>query len=88
MADHKPQQPPDHWLVRPGTVRKIWIVSLIVLALLVALDLVIKNEHPYFGEQAWFAFAAWYGFGVCAVLVFVSKALGFILKVRDDYYDD
>ena len=87
-AKHAPQTPPEHWLVQPETVRQIWIWCLVVLAVLVLLDLLIKEDHPYFEAQTWFAFNAWYGFGICAGLVFFSKALGFILKVRDDYYDD
>ncbi|MEL6478345.1 MAG: hypothetical protein AAFR17_13535 [Pseudomonadota bacterium] len=85
---HDPQAPPEHWLVRAETVRQIWIWSLAVLGLLVLLDLLIVEDHPYFAAQTWFAFNAWYGFGICAGLVFVSKALGFLLKVRDDFYDD
>ncbi|MEM8698576.1 MAG: hypothetical protein AAGF44_05360 [Pseudomonadota bacterium] len=85
---HDPQAPPEHWLVRPETVRRIWIGSLAVLAFLVLLDFFIIEDHPYFAAQTWFAFNAWYGFGICALLVFFSKGLGFLLKVRDDFYDD
>lgn len=88
LPPHEPQEPPEHWLVRPGTIRAIWIVSGVVLVALVLLDLVIVNDHPYFAEQTLFAASAWYGFGVCAVLVVISKLLGFLLKVRDDYYDE
>ena len=77
----------DHWLVRPGTIRLIWIVSLAVLAGLVLLDLVVKKK-PHFEVDAIFGFGAWYGFLACVVLVFGSKALGIFLKRRDTYYDD
>lgn len=83
-----PQAPPEPWLVRPDSIRLIWIVSGIVLAALVVLDFFIPNDHPYFDIQTLFAFNAWYGFLVCAAFVLVSKLLGILLKVQDDYYDD
>ncbi len=77
----------DHWLARPTTIRKIWILSLLVLAGLVLLDLVVKKK-PHFDIEGVFGFGAWYGFLACVVLVFGSKALGLFLKRRDTYYDD
>ena len=77
----------DHWLVRPENIRKIWIGSIIVLAVLVLLDLVIE-KHPHFAVESIFGFGAWYGFIACVVLVFGSKALGKLLKRPDTYYDD
>lgn len=76
----------DHWLVRPSTIRALWIGSSIVLAVLVLLDLVIEH-HPHFGIDGSFGFAAWYGFAACVVLVLFAKGLGFILKRPDTYYD-
>jgi hypothetical protein len=80
-----PQQD-DHWLTRPRTIRLLWIVFIAVLAVTVLLDLVIE-PHPHFGLDGTFGFAAWYGFLSCVILVAFSKALGFILKRPDDYYD-
>ena len=76
----------DHWLVRPQTIRMIWIVGLGVLALTVVADLFVEH-HPYFGIDGTIGFGAWYGFLSCVVLVLFSKALGMFLKRRDDYYD-
>lgn len=78
----------DPWLVRPGTIRGIRIVSLAVLAGLVALDFAVSKDGDYFGIQGGFGFAALYGVAVCAGIVAVSRFLGTFLKVRDDYYDD
>ena len=78
---------PDHWLVRPENIRRIWIGSLAALVVLVLLDLVI-SKHPKFGVDGTFGFGAWYGFIACVVLVFGSKALGIFLKRPDTYYDD
>ena len=72
----------------PGTIRLLWIVSLVVLALLVVADGFVEH-HPHFGVDGGFAFHAWYGFAVCAAMVFVSKfVVGLLLKRRDTYYDD
>ena len=39
---------PDHWLVRPRTIRWIWRISIAVLAITVLLQFVIKIKG-YFG---------------------------------------
>lgn len=76
----------------PKTIRTLWTVSLVVLALLVAADvLVLRDEHhhAHFGVDGTFGFHAWYGFGVCAAMVIVSKfVVGLVLKRKDTYYDD
>ena len=76
-----------HWLVRPSTVRKLWIGSSIVLALVVLAQTVIYVKG-YFGIDAWFGFGAVYGFGSCLVMVLVAKLLGLVLKRPQNYYDD
>lgn len=76
---------PDHWLVRPETIRWIWRISIVVLAITVLLQLVIKVKG-YFGIDGWLGFGAAYGFLSCLALVLVAKGLGFVLKRDDDYY--
>lgn len=72
----------------PATIRLLWIVSLVVLALLVAADALV-HHHEHFGVDGTFGFYAWYGFGVCAAMVLVSKfVVGLLLKRKDTYYDD
>ena len=79
--------PEDHWLVRPATVRKLWISFSIVLALTVGAQFFIKIKG-YFGVDSWFGFGAVYGLFACVVMVLVAKGLGVLLKRREDYYDD
>lgn len=79
--------PDDHWLVRPSTIRGLWAGASVVLAALVALDLVVEHD-PHFGLDGTFGFGAWYGFAACVVLILVAKALGVVLKRPDTYYDD
>lgn len=78
--------PQDHWLVRPGTIRTLWIVFAIILAAVVLVDLAIEH-HPYFGVDGTFGFGAWFGFFSCVALVLFAKALGALLKRPDTYYD-
>ena len=79
------QREPDHWLVRPETIRWIWRISIVVLALTVLLQLVIKVKG-YFGVDGWLGFGAAYGFLSCLAMVLVAKGLGFVLKRDEDYY--
>ena len=76
-----------HWLVRPSTIRKLWIGSSIVLALTVLAQTVIYVKG-YFGFDAWFGFGAAYGFVSCLVMVLVAKLLGLVLKRPQNYYDE
>ena len=75
-----------HWLVRPKTIRGLWIGSIIMLAIFTLMDLLL-TPHPYFGIDGTFGFGAWFGFVSCVVLVVFSKALGALLKQPDTYYD-
>lgn len=72
----------------PATIRMLWVVSLVVLALLVVADGAVEH-HPHFGVDGSFGFHAWYGFAVCAGMVLISKfVVGLLLKRKDTYYDD
>ncbi len=77
---------PEHWLVKPETIRKLWIGSSVVLALIVAGDLFV-DHYEYFGIDATFGFYAWYGFVTCVAMVVGAKLLGIFLKRKDVYYD-
>jgi len=74
-----------HWLARPRTIRLLWVVFGVVLALVVLADLLVTHD-PHFGIDGSFAFAAWFGFAACVALILFAKALGLILKRPDDYY--
>jgi len=76
----------DHWLVRPRTIRLLWVIFVVILAATVLADLFI-DHHATFGIDGTIGFYAWYGFLSCVVLVFLSLALGLFLKRPDDYYD-
>ena len=80
----RPEQ--DHWLARPATIRLLWAVFIVVLAVLVALDLIVTH-HPNFYLDTMFGFGAWFGFLSCVLLIVFAKALGALLKRTDTYYD-
>jgi hypothetical protein len=76
----------DNWLVRASTIRLLWIVFIVILALTVIADLFI-DHHGSFGIDGTIGFYAWYGFLSCVVLVVGAKGLGILLKRKDTYYD-
>ena len=77
----------DHWLVRPATIRLLWMVFIAILALTVAAEFWVASD-PHFDVERIFAFNALYGFLVCAAMILAAKALGVLLKRRDTYYED
>ncbi|MEQ9448288.1 MAG: hypothetical protein RLN70_05180 [Rhodospirillaceae bacterium] len=75
-----------HWLVRPKTIRLLWIAMYVVLAVTVLLQIVF-HVHGEFGVDEAFGFNAWYGLGACALMVVGAKILGTAIKRKDNYYD-
>jgi hypothetical protein len=75
-----------HWLRRRATIRKLWMVGCIVLALLVLAQALIEVKG-HFGLDGTFGFNAWYGFATCVAMVVFAKGLGVFLKRKDTYYD-
>jgi uncharacterized membrane protein YkvI len=74
------------WLVRPGTIRLLWVIFLLVLALTVLASLFTK-AHTGFRFEDSFGFNAWYGFLTCIGMVLIAKLLGHLLRRKDSYYD-
>jgi hypothetical protein len=68
-------------------IRRLWAAFLAVLGLTLLAELAVEG-HPHFEVERLFAFNALYGFLACAALILVAKALGLLLKRKDDYYDD
>ena len=76
-----------HWLVRPSTIRRLWVAMLVILAATVVVEL-LTEHHPVFGVDGSFGFNAWFGFGSCIFLIVLAKVVGVFLKRRDSYYED
>lgn len=77
----------DHWLVRPTTIRWLWLGFIAVLALTVFAQLLFPAKG-YFGVDGWFGFGALFGFLACLAMVLVAKGLGVFLKRDQRYYDE
>jgi hypothetical protein len=75
------------WLSAPTTIRRLWIVFGVLLGLTVLAQLAFPTEG-HFVLDGWFGFGAAFGFGVCVLMVFGAKLLGWLIKRPDDYYDD
>lgn len=84
MTEAKNQD--KHWLVRPRSIRLLWVVFIGILALVALTDLLLHG-HSYFTIDGTFGFFSWYGFATCVAMILVAKALGVFLKRADTYYD-
>lgn len=86
------QENQKHWLYREENRRTLWLGMIAVLAISVLPEL-FMHHHANFEEQGIdldtrSGFFPWYGFATCAVMVLVAKLLGYVLKRKDDYYDE
>jgi uncharacterized membrane protein len=77
----------DHWLTRPATIKRLWMIFAAVLAATVLVEIWIPND-PHFQVERLFGFYAGYGLVACAVMILGAKALGALLKTRDTYYEE
>jgi len=75
----------DAWLARPTTIRLLWRVFAVVLAVAVAAQLLFKVKG-YFTVDGWLGFGAVFGFLSCVAMVLVAKVLGWILKRDENFY--
>lgn len=76
-----------NWFYRESSIKKLWIGASVTLALTVIAELVVAL-HPHFKVEALFGFHALYGFISCVIMVVFAKLLGFLIKRKDDYYDE
>lgn len=74
-----------HWLVRPRTIRLLWIAFVVVLAATVLAEGFVAHEGQ-FGYDGTFGFGAWFGFLACVGLIVFAKVLGLALKRPDEFY--
>ena len=79
------EKPDEAWLVRPASIKLLWRVFWVILALTVLAQLLFKVKG-YFEVDSWLGFGAVFGFLSCLAMVLVAKFLGIFLKREDDYY--
>ena len=82
----EPAKSPAHWLDEPCNVKRLWRGFLLLLALTVVAEFVVTLD-PHFEIEALPGFNAAYGFLTCAAMILVAKALGFLIKRPDTYYE-
>ncbi len=76
------------WFDRPENRKKLWILLWSVCVLSVIAELFVSKErHGHFEVDGFFGFYAVLGFIACAASILIAKALGFLLKAKEDYYD-
>lgn len=76
-----------HWLVRRSTVRRLWQLFAVVLALTVIAQIAVPVKG-YFGVDSLFAFGALFGFLSCVAMVLFARALGVLIKRDENYYEE
>ena len=76
----------EHWLVRPATIKRLWIVFGAVLTATVLAELVFPLERHFTVERV-FGFYALYGFIACVAMILAARALGALLKRPESYYE-
>ena len=74
-----------HFLTRPRTIRGLWWIFSVLLALTVLAQLVFYVKG-YFTVDGWLGFGAIYGFLSCLLMVLFARALRVFLKRPGDYY--
>lgn len=77
---------PLHWLVRPNTIKLLWLGGIVLLAFVTWLGTTV-HPHEKFGMEGSLGFYSWYGFATCVAMVVFAKLLGFVLNKKDTYYD-
>jgi hypothetical protein len=76
----------QNWFYKKTSIKKLWISAIVILALTVIAEIIIKL-HPHFKVEEIFSFHAVYGFISCVIMIVFAKLLGFLIKRKDDYYD-
>ena len=75
-----------HWLDKPGSVRLLVRILIVVCVLLVSADF-LYHKHIDFAWQGWIGFYAIFGFVTFFLAVLAGKELRKVLMRREDYYD-
>ena len=80
------------WLSEKNTIKKLWIGFIFVLAITLIFQFFLPLDG-HFKIEKFFGFAAFYGFFSCFIKnkdnkkEIIAKALGVLLKVKENYYD-
>ena len=78
--------PEKDWIYRDSTKRLLWAILGTACFLSIFAELFI-TRHAHFEVDQSLGFFALLGFGMCAIMIFVAKGLGYVLKKPPDFYD-
>lgn len=86
------QQKQKHWLYREKNHRTLWYILIGLMSLSLIPEL-FMHHHASFEDlgihlDAQPGFYPWFGFVSCAIVVLFAKLFSFILKRKEDYYDE
>lgn len=86
------EQKQKHWLYRLENRRTLWLI-LIALMIISVIPEFFLHHHASFEAQGInldgkSGFYPWFGFVSCAVMILVAKLLSYLIKRKDDYYDE
>ncbi len=90
MKDKRDQLRTPHewdWFDKPKNRRLLWILLWSACVLSVVAELFIERE-PHFPADEYFGSYALIGFAACALFILFAKGIGYLLKVKSDYYDE
>lgn len=76
---------PVHWLRKPATIRVLWVIGCVVLAVTLFVQRWVPL-HGHFGWDDWYGFYAAFGFVGCVLMVVAAKVLALWVKRPDTYY--
>lgn len=81
-----------HWLYRPENRRTLWYILIVLLVISIIPELFL-HHHASFEAQginldAKSGFYPWIGFVSCAIMILVAKLLSYVVKRKEDYYDE
>lgn len=74
------------WIYRESTKKMLMRGLLIACGISVLLELFVLDRNGHFGFDGIFGFYAFLGFVACSAMIFLAKALGFVLKKPTDFY--
>jgi hypothetical protein len=74
------------WIYRESTKKMLMRGLLIACAASVLLELFVLDRKAKFGFDGIFGFYALLGFVSCTLMIFLAKALSFVLKKPTDFY--
>jgi hypothetical protein len=79
-------EPEIDWIYRESTKKMLMRGLLVACAVSILLELFVLDRKGSFGFDEIFGFYAFLGFVSCTVMIFLAKALSFILKKPTNFY--